>query len=638
MEQYAEYAGISVDYLDLYDQVLSYKKDPINLNASNYAELSSFALIGKTRANLILQHRKNYGKFISIYELQSIPTFTSSYISLILPYVSIADRSLGSFGDQLKEGRHELMVLSQYSDISHLQPVNPTDSNRILGDGMRALLRYRYALPGKFSFGITAEKDAGELWPTSKNGIKSGFLSAHIFIQPKGRVLHSLAIGDYQVNFGQGLTFSSGLSFGKSAMVLNSFRAREGIRAYRSVNETQFLRGAAARINLNKHSSITGFVSRNYENVVISDAGFAGSLNNFGYVRTLRDLSRKDNQQIDVLGFHLAQNIKTWDFGITGAFQRFSVPFKQNGAAYSTHRFAGSTLNNLGLDYKGNINNVMLYGEVSTNNFTKTPAMTHGALIALSKRWSANVLYRNFPKDYHTLFSTSWAEQSLPINEQALYMSLQYEIYRKWKVSAFADLISFPWLRFRDNAPGYQQDYFIEVKQHFTKYIHHYLRVRRTLFSDNYTTETNTKQQQGNYRWNIRYRVDKDVPGRLATAFRAEVVNLKNKEKNVLGSLMFADLGYSSKNGKWRILGRYTLFNTPDFDSRVYVYENDVLYAFSIPAMYGKGSRVYAVLTAKPIKRFTFWAKLTFEKNERKTSLDQLNFSPLGRFQIRYTW
>ena len=131
MEQYAEFAGISVDYLDLYDQVLSYKKDPINLNASNYAELSSFALIGKTRANLILQHRKNYGKFISIYELQSIPTFTSSYISLILPYVSIADRSLGSFGDQLKEGRHELMVLSQYSDISHLQPVNPTDSNRI---------------------------------------------------------------------------------------------------------------------------------------------------------------------------------------------------------------------------------------------------------------------------------------------------------------------------------------------------------------------------------------------------------------------------------------------------------------------------------------------------------------------------
>ena len=193
-------------------------------------------------------------------------------------------------------------------------------------------------------------------------------------------------------------------------------------------------------------------------------------------------------------------------------------------------------------------------------------------------------------------------------------------------------------MRFRDNAPGYQQDYFIEAKQNFSKYISHYLRVRRTLFTDNYTTEAKTKQQQENQRWNIRYHIDKDAPGKVSTAFRAEIVQLSNQEKNVVGSLLFADFGYRSKKGKIRIVGRYALFNTPDFDSRIYAYENDVLYAFSIPAMYGNGSRLYAVLTAKPFRRFTFWAKLSFEKNERKATLEQLNFRPLGRIQIRYTW
>jgi len=638
MEKYAEYTASSVDFLDLYDQVASYKRNPININEASFAELSAFTLIGRTRAHLIIEHRKNYGALISIYELQCIPTFTTDYIQLILQYVSIKEQRVGKLSQLLKEGRHDLIILGQYTDISHLQPVNPTDSSRILGDGMRTLLRHKYGMPGKYSFGITAEKDAGELWPVSENGLKSGFLSAHAFIQPKGKIVHSLALGDFQVNFGQGLTFSSGLSFGKSSLVLKSFRAREGIRAYRSVNENQFLRGAAARINLSKKANITGFVSRNYENVVIGDDGQAGSLNNFGYVRTLRDLSRKDNQQIDIIGGHYSQQINSWSIGFTGAVQQFSVPFRKRSEPYAVHRFSGNQLLNIGFDYKGNVKNGMFYGEISGNDFQKNPAMTHGALIALNKRWSANIHYRSFPKDYHSIFSTAWGEQTTPTNEQAIYLALQYEIYRKWKLSVFADVVSFPWLRFRDDATGYQQDYFAEVKQDFTKYSHHYLRARSTLFSDNCTTESKTKQQQLNQRWNFRYHFDRDKPGHMATAFRAEVVHLKNKEKNVLGILVFADLGYKSKKGKWKIVGRYTVFNTPDFDSRIYAYENDVLYAFSIPAMYGQGFRTYLVLTAKPFRRFTVWAKITVEKNERKSTLDQLNFRPLGRVQIRYTW
>lgn len=639
METYSEYAGASVDFLDLYDQILKYKKSKINLNKANYDELSAFALIGKTKAYQIRKHIKLYGQLISIYELQSIPSFTKEYIEMILPFITINESPGVNIRTALKEGKNELMILHQFTDISHLQPKNPTDSNKILGDGNRALLRYRYAMPGVYSFGLTAEKDAGELWPTSKEGLQSGYLSLHAFIKPKGRIIESIALGDYQVNFGQGLTFSSGLAFGKTAMVLNTFRAREGIRPYRSVNETQFLRGAAIGLNLGQKTKLHLFASKNGENVVIDANGEAGSLNNFGFVRTLRDLSRKNNQNVTIIGSNLNQQIGTFNIGFTAVQQWFSVPFAANERLYAIHRFQGSSLTNMGVDYKGSWKNVLFYGEVSGNNFSKQPSMVHGALIALNKRWSANLSYRNFQKDYHVIYTTAWAEQTTPINEKALYMGLQYEHYRKLKISAFADIIQFPWLRFRDDAPGFQTDLFLEGRHFFSKYFNHYIRIRRTIFTDNAPSEgLKNKIQQTNYRWNARYHIDKDEPGKLATAFRAEIVQLNNDSKNTLGSLFFADLGYHFKKSSIKLVGRYTLFNTPDFESRIYAYENDVLYAFSIPAMYGNGNRFYMVMTAKPFRRFTIWAKLTLEQNERKVTLDQLNFSPLGRIQIRYTW
>ena len=639
MEQYSEYAGASVDFLDLYDQVLKYRKTPLNLNTASYEELIGFALIGKTKAYQIKKYREEFGALISIYELQAIPTFNETYIEMLLPFITISKIERVHLKKEIKEGKHELMILHQYSDISHLQPKNPTDSNRILGDGNRALLRYRYAQPGVYSFGITAEKDAGELWPTSQEGLRAGYLSLHAYFQPKGKFIKTVALGDFQINIGQGLTFSSGLAFGKTALVLNTFRAREGIRPYRSVNETEFLRGAAIEFALGNKTSFHVFTSQNGESVSINDEGEAGSINNFGYVRTLRDLERKNNQQVQVLGANLNREIGIFKLGLTAVSQWFSIPFAPNSATYAIHHFAGTQLNNLGVDYKGNWKNVLMYGEISSNGISRNPSMIHGVLIALNSRWSANLLYRKFEKDYHTLFSTAWGEQTNPANEEAFYVGIQYEHYRKLKLSAFADIIQFPWPRFRDDAPGFQTDLFLEAKYFFSKYFHHYMRVRNTLYTDNNTSTTQTSApQQENNRWNIRYHIDKDEPGKISTAFRAEMVQLKNDEKDVFGTLFFADIGYHFKKTKLKILARYTLFNTPDFDSRIYAYENDVLYAFSIPALYGRGNRFYAVVTAKPFQRFTVWAKVTLERNERRTTLDQLNFNPLGRIQIRYTW
>ncbi len=51
------------------------------------------------------------------------------------------------------------------------------------------------------------------------------------------------------------------------------------------------------------------------------------------------------------------------------------------------------------------------------------------------------------------------------------------------------------------------------------------------------------------------------------------------------------------------------MFDKDDFDKRQYIYERDVLYAFSIPALSGRGLRSYFVLRFKASRKLDFWIK-----------------------------
>ena len=49
-----------------------------------------------------------------------------------------------------------------------------------------------------------------------------------------------------------------------------------------------------------------------------------------------------------------------------------------------------------------------------------------------------------------------------------------------------------------------------------------------------------------------------------------------------------------------RLDARWTLFDTDGFDARIYAYEHDLLYTFSIPVFSGRGERHYVLVRAQP--------------------------------------
>ena len=81
------------------------------------------------------------------------------------------------------------------------------------------------------------------------------------------------------------------------------------------------------------------------------------------------------------------------------------------------------------------------------------------------------------------------------------------------------------------------------------------------------------------------------------------------ERKSFHGVFLCQDIGCHFFNELITLNARYALFDSPDWSTRIYAYENDILYSFSTPAFYQKGSRMYLSGRIKLIKRVDLWFK-----------------------------
>ena len=74
----------------------------MNLNSATSESLQDLGLLTELQINDLLLHRKLFGKFISIYELQGLPYWDMNTIYMVLPFVRVDDKL-----DQLHVGIKE---------------------------------------------------------------------------------------------------------------------------------------------------------------------------------------------------------------------------------------------------------------------------------------------------------------------------------------------------------------------------------------------------------------------------------------------------------------------------------------------------------------------------------------------------
>lgn len=76
------------------------------------------------------------------------------------------------------------------------------------------------------------------------------------------------------------------------------------------------------------------------------------------------------------------------------------------------------------------------------------------------------------------------------------------------------------------------------------------------------------------------------------------------------GYLVFQDFNYRPLSKPYGFATRFAVFNTDSYDARIYAYETEVLYAYSIVGLSGRGSRAYLMFTYSPFGWLDIWARV----------------------------
>ena len=279
-----------VNYELLYENLVNYYQNPIDLNKADYEELSTLLVLSDRQIKSLLAHREKNGKILSIYELQSIEGFDLNTIFSMLPFMAVDDVNMNIdagplWKRMLTEDNNSLIIRTERT-LEAQKGYNPVPKDdgtlptHYLGSPWKQYLRYRVSHKNDFSFGLLAEKDKGEefTWDPATKRYGMDFYSFHFHTYNKGR-FKKIAIGDFQMQEGQSLIFAGGFLINKSPETINSIRRTSvGIRPYTSAIEGGFFRGAAATYKINDRLDFTLMGSRKKIDVTILESSIDTSI------------------------------------------------------------------------------------------------------------------------------------------------------------------------------------------------------------------------------------------------------------------------------------------------------------------------------------------------------------------------
>ena len=651
-----------LDYGQSYESLFQFLFNPIDLNNTNKQELRSINVLSEAQIKSFFKHLNENGPLLTLYEVSKIPEFDEETVTKLLPYVTVRtpgmeddeinQNDLNALLQRIMQEENNFLILQYartvqqslgYQDINFR---NRSFPRRFAGSPDYLLGRLRVSSPNDFSIGLTFEKDPGEamVWDPETNRRGFDFYSFHAAVEDKGFV-KTLLVGDYQVQYGQSLLLGAGFSYGKgSATVETSRRSSLGIVPYTSSYESGFLRGVATTLEFGP-VEITGFYSnknidrpeRESDSIRFVIAEFAARLYDLD-ISSIGSGSTGDFEEylsaIQSSGLHRSPNeierkgaINEEVFGATVAFtskdQKVHLGFSGMGARYdpginlrtqefNRFEFAGDDNHNYSFFYDINVSDFNLFGEAGTSK-SGGIGFISGLIYSPSAKFNSVVLFRDYERDFHSLYGLAFSENYRTINERGLYLGLRYRPSQKFQVSAYFDTYEFPWQTFYSFSPSDGHDYLLQLDYKPSWQVNMFLQYRHESeeISVREDLTTSTEIDDGIRDWLV-YNIDYAGKSKVYGKTRLQLTRFRFDETDSKGFAIIQDLGMNW--GKFSINGQLSIFDADDLETSQYIFQRDVLYDFTVPFYQSRGYNTNLLLQWDPVKNLTLWGKISYTR------------------------
>jgi hypothetical protein len=599
------------------DKLYELSEDPVNLNSASADEISRLFFLTDFQVKALSDYTHTSGRIYSYNELAIIPGFDRATTELMIPFCTLAGKDIAA----ADSSRWSNLLITNLS-VRPGQPDAPS-----LGSAWKILTKYKFTA-GKFSGGVIMEKDPGEKFFSPGTNYPD-YLSANLSYSGKG-IIRKVIAGDYSIRFGQGTNINTGLSRNLSLTSQGFMSAVNEIKPYTSADENISFKGVAAALAINK-TEITLFYSGRKTDATPGSSpgdstGYIENLYKSGIHNTLTALQKKDAVSETVYGINLKYNLRNASLGIAWSENRFSLPLIPSvSEPDKLFSFSGQSNDVWSVYYNILIKKILFYGELSANDLNKY-TIIQGVTVRPGDRLTVNFLCRGYTPGYVSFHGEGQAGGSSGSNGNGILGNFSFEAAKHLFISGGFDIRHYPWLKYRCSSPSWGVRREVRIKYISSdKLVFDALYSYRFSMADSQAVNRIPELRQTTARslkLAVRYSAGENLT--LGTRLDYKIVDPQGSK----GMLLLQDINYRLRSLPVSFWIRFCIFSTDDYDARLYTWENDLLYSYSIPALSGTGSRFY-IMAAWKITRnaeFRFRYSVTSKKSDPAVITDTQDF------------
>lgn len=594
----------------LLDYLESLKSSPLDLNSVTQEEIESIPFINSIIAKNIIQYRTQNNGFRYKKELLKVEGITDDLYNLVKVYFVVRrakeDFVVTDYGtiesdrSRIRTGVFENLSINFRS---RFQQDLQTKAGYLNGNYPGSKSKVYNRLNGVYDYNrfriegnLVMEKDPGE---TTLTDFVSGFVELRT-----NKFLKQLVVGDYSLNFGQGIGMWTSLGFSKGIETVNTIKKHSiGIDSYSSVNESQFFRGTATRLNYNNFDFYAFFSSNYYDATYDTILNTISSFYFDGYHRTISEKSRANTVKENLFGGRILYFTDEVKLGFTYWSSNFSKNISPD-TSKGLYLFNGSYAQMASFDYDVVFKNFNLFGEVARSH-QGVYAGISSLQFSFSKLMDAIVTYRYYPEDFVPVHSFGFGEMNGNTqNETGIYTGISIYPLKGLVLNAYYDQFKFPYRSYFVPVPISGNDVLANVDWKIFKYFRLSVKYKNENKEDVITIQDEfnraikkiVTRNQTNLRIGFEYLMDNI---RLKSRYEYVFVNYSQFEPANKGYLFFTDVNFKLLKGL-TLSSRLIFFETDTYDSRIYEYEEDIKGVMSNIGLYGKGRRWYLLVRYKP--------------------------------------
>lgn len=607
VEEYTS-GAIETDEGNLQQHLLDLKElyeHPMNINEAGVDDLMQLPFLSEAQIEQIHAYIYLHGQMQTLAELRLVP---------LLDEVTRRRLSFFVYAEPQKPEEKVRLLGTLRHDFStrldvplYYRKAYMVEKGGYRGDPLYHRVLYGLGNSRHFQAGVRVEKDAGERFYDSYGG--------YAMLHDVG-ILSRIVVGDYRVGFGEGLVMGNSTWSSKGSPPL---KRQGGIRPMTSMDEVNFLRGAAATLTPGRHFRLTAFGSYRKRDATLTKEGEVQTLLADGYHRTPTEWGRKRNVGSAVVGGNIEWQDGGFHLGATGYWQHFSRPLNPGAQLYRAIYPRGNVFGAVGVNYGYTRYRLSLAGETAYSTAGGGWATINRASYAIGKRYVLSAVQRFYAYQYYSFYGSALSENSSVQNESGVLVHLQAEPLSGLLLTAYADFFHHPWPRYRMTRSSTGQEFVLQGEYAVVR--GHRLMARYQL-----KRKENGDVMEQHHRAKLQWTAEP------SDCFCCQTAASLHSVSGSHGVMLTQGIRGSVPKWGLSLNGQLGWFRTDNYSSRIYVYHPSLYSSVSSASYYGHG--VLAVLAGRWKQKSGRWMVEAryglvryFDRDEQGSGLQTI-FSP----------